>query len=514
MKTFAAILLGFGILLQGVDKLPVPDAATQKKNEKVVRELLKDAYQKKDQNSRRQLARALFEAGIGEKDPELAFAFFRETADVAAAAMDFTVAMSAVEKLEKAYRVEPETPLTGATFSSRHEIRKAVFKKVQKSAQSLEDAGAYVKAALKLADLYFSEDAFDDCVAAAQMADSVALGSSDKGLQSLVRTYLRSHTVLKQEHDRVAKAHLRVLSDPADVEAAQAWGLFLAFVLGDWNRAVEWLAKGKDGSISEVARKELGKAPAAELADQWLGLADKAKDPDKGRYQRRAHYWALEAVGTASGADRLKLQKKLDDLDKIMGITDLIKLADPGRDYIGKGQGKGGFAKLDGSKLVLEGGSFQNGLIEFPYAPPAEYVLTIVARHAGGEFRPLGIGLAVGDRQWAVLIGINNPVLGAIPGIQNVDGKAVSLDDEARTAAVVSPGQPITCVFTVRPSGFSVSVNGIDIIDWAGDSKRLSVPDSMGVSRKNTLFMCATASRYEIEKALVVPVAGHGLKLR
>lgn len=510
------ILLGAALLafLWQAEKLPVPSQADQKKNEKSIRDLLKDAYQRKDQNSRRQLARTLAETGASEKDPDMAFSYFREAAEVSGGAMDFPTAMGAIERLESLYRVEPESPLAGATFSPRHELRKALLRKAQKVPQTADDAGAFVKAALKLADLYFSEDGFDDSMAVAQMADAVAATSTDKGLQTLVKGYLRGRSALKQEHDKVAKAHLRILADPADGEAAQTWGQFLAFVLGDWDRAVGWLAKGKDGPVAEIGKNELAKLPPAELAEEWLSLADKSKEPERGRYRRRAHHWLEEAARTASGTEKLKAQKRLDDLDKAMGITDLLKLVDPARDYLGKGQGKGGSAKLDGSKLVVEGAAFQNGLVEFPYVPPGDYTLTIVARHAGGEFRPLGLGLSNGDHQWVVMIGINNPALGAVPGVQNVDGKALALDDDAKGAASVAVGQTISCVVTVRPSGFAVSVNGNDVIDWVGDPKRLSVPESMSVIRKNTLFICVPSSRYEIERAIVVPNGMPGQRLR
>jgi len=496
------------------DRLPVPDPAAQKKNEKAIRDLLKEPYQKKDQNSRRLLARTLMDTAGQEKDFDLVYSFYREAADVAADAMDFDTAMAAVERLEKTYRIEPESPLTGATFSARHEMRRIIFKRVQKAPQSIEDASAYVKAALKLADLYFSEDSFDDCILVAQMAEVVAQGSADKGLQALTRTYVRNHAALKREHDKIAKAHLRILTDPTDAEAAQAWGNFLAFILGDWPRAVEWMARGKDGPLKDVCGKEAAKAPPAELAEGWLALAEKAKDNDKGHYRTRARFWLEAAVAGGVGAEKLKYERKLEDVNRVMGITDLIRMTDPVRDYSSKGQGKGGSAKLEGTKLLVEGAAFQNGLVEFPYVPPAEYSLTIVARHAGGEFRPFAIGLSNGDHQWAVMVGLNNVTLGASPGIQNVDGKPLGLDDAMKTAASVPLGTSGTYVFTVRTTGFTVSVNGHDVIDWAGDMKRLTVPDTLSVSRRNTLFLGVSFCRYEIEKAVVVPLTGQGQRLR
>lgn len=492
------------------DKLPIPSQADQKKNEKLIRDLLKDGYQRRDQNSRRLLARTLCEAAGKEvKDWGLIYSFYKEAAEVAADAMDFDLAISAVEQLEKTFKVEPESPLTGATFSARHEIRKSLFKRTQKAAQSLDDCSAYVRGALKLAELYYLEDCFDDGLLSSQMAETVALASGDRGLLMLSRTAIRKYGGLKREHDKIIKAHLKALADPNDAEAAHVWGQFLAFVKDDWERAAPWIARGKEGPLKDVSRKEAEKAPAEELADGWLGVAEKAKDADRSRFRSRARYWLEKAVAGASGADRLKLEKKLDDTNKALGIVDLIRLVDPTKDFTSKGQAKGAFAKLDGARLLLSGAEFQMGFLEFPYAPPQEYTLTIIARHAGGAFAPFTVGLSDGAHQWSSTVGLYHASL----GIQNVDGKPFEFDESTKGAASIKLGATGTFVFTVRNSGFTITVDGRDAFDWAGDPKRLSAPDAMAVSRKNTLFI-ASGCRYEIEKAIVVPSAGSGQRLR
>lgn len=505
-----SILLLFCMQQGPADKLPIPSQADQKKNERAIRDLLKDAYARKDQNSRRILARNLIEAAEKEtKDWGLVFCFYKEAADVAADAGDFEKAMGTIEQLEKTYKLEPESPLTGATFSPTHEMRKALLKRTQKSVQGLEDSTSYIKAAFKLADLYYSEDGFDDGLGVSQMADNVAQTSGDRGLQMLARGSVRKYAALKGAHDKIIKAHLKILSDPTDADAAQTWGTFLAFVKGDWDRGVDWIAKGKDAGLKEICKKEVEKAPEVDLGDAWVALADKTKEPEKGHFRNRALYWLDRALVTAGGIEKLKVDKKVEDLHKAMGIVDLIKLVDA-RDFRGKGS-----LKVDGAKVILEGLAFQTGTLEFSYVPPTEYTLTIVAKHAGGEFRPFAVGLSNGDHQWAVVVGLNNTTLAATPGIQNVDGKPFTLDEELRHAASVPLGTKGTYIFSVRTTGFTVSVNGRDVIDWPGDLKRLSIPEPMSAgSRKNTLLLSTSACRYEIEKAVIVPISGQGQKLR
>lgn len=509
MKMWLMLLV---LLIPQGEKLAVPAPEALKKNEKIIRDLLKDGYQKKDQNARRLLARSLIEAAEKEvNDWTMVYSFYREAADVAADAMDFETAVGAIAQIEKIFKVEPDSPLTGATFSARHELRKYLFKRTQKAVQTVDDAMSFIKAALKLADLYYAEDGFDDGLTLSQMAEGVAQASGDKGLQMLSHGYVRKYSSLKSAHDKVSKAHLRALSDPMDAEASQAWGLFLAFVKQDWEQAAPWLLRGKDGMLKDVIRKETEKTPDAALADAWLGLADKAKEPDKGQYRIRALYWLEKSAGTAVGVEKLKAEKKLEELNKALGITDLLKIVDPMKDFFSKG--KTGSAKVDGSKLIVEGTTFEMGLLEFQYIPPPEYTLTIIARHAGGAFLPFRVGLTNGDHQWAVVAGLTNVTLGASPGIQNVDGKFFSLDDDSKNAASARLGAAATYIFTVRPSGFTLAVNGRDVIDWSGDAKRLSAPDLLAVSHKNTIFF-GSSSRYEILKAVVNPISGHGQKLR
>jgi hypothetical protein len=498
------------VLCQAADKLPVPSPADQKKSEKTIRDLLKDAYARKDQNSRRTLAKTLIEAGEKEADKTLAFTFFKEASDLAGEGMEFDLAMGAIERLEQHYKVEPESPLTGGTFASLYELRKALLKRTQKMAQSADDAMSYVKAATKLADVYFAADSFDDGLAVSQFAEGVAKASGDAGLLAVAKSYVRKYGDLKREHDKVSKAHLKILADPNDPEACETWGQFLVFVKGDWERGLGFLAKGKGGGLKALAEQEARKAPEVELADGWLALAEKAKEPDKGRYRSRARFWLDKAVASAAGVEKLKVEQKIKALDDALGIVDLLRTVDPVRHYSAKGNGKGGSAKVDGPKLVVSGAAYLTGFIEFPIVPPPEYDLVIVAKHKGGEGRCLLAGLSNGDRQWVVSLGTP---FGPGPGIFSVDGKLVELDDAAKKAQAIGLTSG-TFVFSVRKTGFKASVNGNEIIDWSGDSKRLTVPESMTVAHKNTLFLGTPSCVYEIEKAVLTPITGQAQRLR
>lgn len=487
------------------DKLAVPDAAIQKKNEKMIRDLLKSEYAKKDQNSKRTLAKTLMETGLKEADKALAFSFFKETADVAAEGMDYEAAMDSIEHLEKVYKVEPESPLTGGVFSTTHEMRKSLLKKSVKLPQSPSDAMGYVKAASKLADMYYAEDSFDDGLTVSQLADTVAKNSGDSGLISLARSYVRKYADLKKEHDKIVKSHLKILADPSDSEACGTWGQFLVFVKGDWERGLGFLAKGKDGTLKAMAEKESAKASDMELADGWLTLANKAKEPDRGRYRSRARFWLEKAQSSASGVEKLKIDQKLKALDDAMGIVDLLPLIDPTRILLG-GANKSSMGKFDGTSFQFDALN-RGDRVEIGYIPPAEYDLKITIRRNSGN-QSFHLGLSNGQKQWIASLG------GFNAGICNVDGKVIEVPESEKVTHIGDAQPAKTIIFSVRRTGFTATCEGTDVLDWSGDYGRMSVPAAWEVKGKNTLFLCGVESRLIVERLVLTPVSGAGQKIK
>jgi hypothetical protein len=504
MRLIGGIL--FLSLLSQDGKLPVPGVAEQKKNEKTIQDLLKDAYSKKDQNSRRTLAKMLLEAAEKEPDKALAFSFYKEASDAAGDGMDFDMGMGALEQLEKLYKVEPDAPLAGGTFAPTHELRKSLLKRTQKLAQTPNDAMAYVKAAAKLANLYYQEDSFDDGLTVALMAEAVAKVSGDAGLQSLARSHVRKHSELKREHDRIVKAHLKVLAEPEDPEACGTWGQFLVFAKGDWDRGLGFLAKGKDGALKVLAQKEAEKAPDLELAEGWMVLAEKAKEPEKGRYRSRARFLLEKAHAAAAGAERLKIAQKLKALDDALGIVDLLPLVDTQRIALAGAGNKGSEARFEGSSLVFTAVN-RGDRFEIGYIPPPEYDLKLVIRRHSGN-QSFQMGLSNGQKQWLACLG------GMNSGIRNVDGKFVEMAEAGKLSHIGDAQPPKTLVFSVRRTGFIVACEGHEVMDWSGDFSRMSVPGGSEVKGKNTLFFGAVESRLVIEKLVLTPVTGLGQKLR
>ena len=500
------------LLLQAADaKLPVPAAADQKKAEKSIRDLLKENYTKKDRNSKRVLAQKLLETARSTKDDAaMMFVLFKETAEVSAEAADFEGGIAAIVEIENRFAVEPTAPLTGATLSARHEMRKDLLKRGVKFLTGAEDGMAYVKACLKLADSFYDLDYFDEGLDLSQMAETAARNVSDAGLHALARSYVRKHGELKKAHDKVLKAHLAVLQDPADPKANTAWGEFLFFVKGDFERGLAALGKGEPGPLKTLAEKEASKADPMELAEGWIAYAEKAKREDKGRYQKRAIHWLERASAANAGVERLKVDQKIRSLEDAMGVVDLMALVDPRKDIVlGRPINKPS-AQMDGKVLVFKTQYWDR--LDLQYIPPLEYDLELVfQRPSGGHC--VHLGLSDGRRQWSVALGgWFDP-----PGVHHSDGKSMPLDEATKEANKVDNNRnkpPAVIVIAVRKTGFVASLNGKELIDWSGDFSRLSLHPNFPSSKKSVLFVGSTESQLYIHKLKVTPVTGVGQKLR
>src|SRR5262249_40600282 len=102
--------------------------------------------------------------------------------------------------------------------------------------------------------------------------------------------------------------------NPDDPEACLAVGKFLCFIKNDWSAGLLLLARCNDGALRSVAKTEINlDAPQDKvvLGNSWWTLTTTAQGEDKEVYQRRARYWYLKAIASASEADKASLKQQL-----------------------------------------------------------------------------------------------------------------------------------------------------------------------------------------------------------
>ncbi len=181
-------------------------------------------------------------------------------------------------------------------------------------------------------------------------------------------------------------------------------------------------------------------------------------------------------------------------------IVDLLKLIEPARDSI-----SGGWTR-DGGALVSPAG-IPFARLQVPYAPPAAYQLTaVVERAAAGD--SFSLGLVVGTSQPAVVLdGWNNKK----SGIAMVDGRWGDWNETAVDTPDLLKGGQHTIVCRVQPDRIEVQVDQRKIIDWQGDSRRLSIDPRTPLRSAQQLYLVSHLASIRIMKlgsrAALAPVA-------
>jgi hypothetical protein len=209
-------------------------------------------------------------------------------------------------------------------------------------------------------------------------------------------------------------------------------------------------------------------------------------------------------TSTQISASRVQeLRKQLPDCKvetRERRTIDLLSLVDIGRDAVA------GRWIFDAESLVSSDDPFAR--MQIPYSPPDEYRLRITAQRLSRE-NGTCFGLPIGDRQVTALVD-NWPDLGGITGLDNVDGKQAYESESAVSTKVFESSEPVELSITVRSRGISVMADGRLLIDWRGDSRRLSVGGAWVVPDRRVLFVGSREGSFKFSKIELTPITGNG----
>ena len=168
------ILLSIAVGVQDeapVEKMDVPSAAGRKEALKVIRDLFKQEYAKRDVESRRELAANLLEqADTTHDSPVTRFVLLEEARGVAASVGDVETAMAAARKTAESFKVAP------------FETEEAALKAARKSVRRPDQAATLADAYLELARSAIEALAYEPAARAAKEAKSLGRMARDKGL--------------------------------------------------------------------------------------------------------------------------------------------------------------------------------------------------------------------------------------------------------------------------------------------------------------------------------------------
>ncbi len=173
---------------------------------------------------------------------------------------------------------------------------------------------------------------------------------------------------------------------------------------------------------------------------------------------------------------------------------DLLKMLDIERDVF-----QGHWSLQDG---VLTSPAEIFARLQIPYAPPAQYSLTIVGeREAGAD---LAIGLVVAGKQIAVVF---DGWGGTVTGIDEIDGKRADANPTTiRIDNILGNRREYKIVCNVQPGGFDVQLNDASLLSWSGAPSQLSVARCWAMPRQDQLFL-ATGAVHRIRAMTLVPLS-------
>lgn len=473
---------------------PVPADADQEKIRKDLQDAYKVEYGRKGREDRRTLAQKLWsEAGTAKNQTEK-YVLLQEVRILASEAMDLSLAFEAIQATTLGFDLKPE-PLRSAAISI-----------AKKAIRTPEDAVALAGICLGTAQKAMTANDYDGATALAGAAKDFAQAGREPVLVERAKAMAAESTEGRKEFGEAEKAALAITANKDDGEAHAIRGRFYCFMKGDWATGLPHLEKASDAALRDLAAKE--KVPPAssdgqvDLAVGWSDLAAKEKAPYKRKYQERALHWISEAWPNLSDREKTKLEKRLDDLEAVVGRVNL---------FLARTNVVSGVWGITPSSIKAPGGTVGT-MVEILYVPPPEYDLELLIKYDGIPAVVLGLIAGQTTRFTVKLDSRNGSAIGLL-GDKKIEGSTYP--------GVVLPEKAVTPVtVSVRRDGVTVAAGTQTVLRYRGAPSGLGWDaNTWKPKNPNTLWLgywrnFAGGGVYEIQRMTLLPVSGRGVRLR
>jgi hypothetical protein len=394
------------------ERSPVPDAASQEKSEKLIKELFKDEYARKSPREKLSLAAQFLEQARETKDDLAArFVLMREARDLGAQAGDPSMAIKAVELMAKEYAINGVA------------MKATTLEIIEKVTGSRARCKTLVEALLSIVEEALAADDFESAAKLLRVGESAARKSKSVPLVTSILARSKEVETLRKEHDQIMQATVTLTKNPEDPETNLAVGKYLCFRKANWDKGLPMLVLGNDAKMKAIAERDvaLPEKPSdqATLGDLWWDLAQAEKGPDKGGMQKRACHWYKLAVRELTGLTKTKVEKRITQIgadlpkavvpnearEEVEYLSDMeefdVKVAE-GR-FANKG--KLGYSAGGSDRIRVNGKECPNGLsmhalsnthasVKYKLRKTAHKFTASVALNdsAGGPGQPPGVG--------------------------------------------------------------------------------------------------------------------------
>jgi len=308
------VLLHLGAILSVVlaasqDKAAVPPAAAQKDSEALIKSLFKEEYAKRTPEGQLALARKLLQQARETKDDvTVRYVLFRETADLASKAGEFTVALDAVKAMAELYDVDAIALKVKVLLDSPATIR------------SPDQAKAVCDLCLSVAGEAIELDRPEEAKGVLGKAETVAKATKDMAFVNRTLKQKKELEAIQVENQKAKAAEATLKTSPDDAAANLALGRVL-LSKGKADQAIPRLAKGSDPALKSAAERDLADPKDSpgqvQAGNGWWDAAEKeAEGPFRKALQERARGWYESAYAASSGLSRVAIEKRLDALDR------------------------------------------------------------------------------------------------------------------------------------------------------------------------------------------------------
>jgi Domain of Unknown Function (DUF1080) len=293
------------------DRRPAPDAETLAAKQKELRLAVKPPAAGASDEDLRKYAETLLGAALATSDDAaMRYALLNEVFERTYPFGDPTISARALTTLERDFVVDAlGLKSTALTKASAKAGSAAAFQALSKP---IDD---FVKDALEAEDLDRAEKIAAVGMIAGQKSKIPGEASASMKRLVHVRALAKSLQTYKAAEAILAKT-------PDDPKASTEAGQYLILVKGHWGDGLKLLARGSDAKLKALAQKDLD-APVevdsrAALGDGWADFAERDSGKYKAQAAARAVYWYSMVLGEATPLTRLKIEKRMSDLEKLL----------------------------------------------------------------------------------------------------------------------------------------------------------------------------------------------------
>ncbi len=489
-------------------KRPIPPADALKAAEKLVRDLFKEDFAKRDAASRLALAAKLLQqADENKTDAAAEYVCLHEARDAAVIGGDAAKAVETQTRLRDGFKTDCAATLLD-------------LKKLETSAKSAESATALVSLLAREAETALAAADFDAAVRFNSHAEDLLPLSKDAALKARMKTEIPRVQAIKKESVAALAAQKTLATKPDDAEANLVAGKF-ALLLGDAEKGMALLAKSKDGVLAALAKSELSPptdaAEQTKLADGWLDRAEKETSSYlKARMHERAGLWYTSALPGLSGLQKLKVEGKL------KGLPQAAAAAQPGKGQdlatkntinmltgvaVDRDSIKGKWKLADG---VLSSDASARTTLQISYTPPGEYDCRVVFERVSGNDSMFLFLVSPGAKQqfYFSIGGYNN----SRAGFGDMGRKKIDTSP-ASTSFSLQNNTRYQLLIQIRRDSVAALMDGRPIVQHKTDYADFAMPGDFSLKSKNVLGVGSIKSVYNFHEIQLAPPGGFAAAL-